>query len=66
MEDKIDKIFKDKTESIKRSKFLIALSGGVDSSYVAFLVKKFGLRAFQDGTVEAAAARGLPIIDLEI
>ena len=43
MEDKIDKIFKDKTESIKRSKFLIALSGGVDSMVLANLFIKNNL-----------------------
>mgnify|MGYP000152461376 FL=1 len=34
--------------------------------HIFAVLPKFGLRAFQDGTVEAAAARGLPIIDLEI
>ena len=43
MEDKIDKIFKDKTESLKGSKFLIALSGGVDSMVLANLFIKNNL-----------------------
>jgi len=43
VEDKIDKIFKDKTESIKGSKFLIALSGGVDSMVLANLFIKNNL-----------------------
>jgi miniconductance mechanosensitive channel len=34
--------------------------------HIFAVLPKFGLRAFQDGTVEAAAARGLPIIDSEI
>lgn len=34
--------------------------------HIFAVLPKFGLRAFQDGTVEAAAARGLPIIESEI
>lgn len=34
--------------------------------HIFAVLSKFGLRAFQEGTVEAAAARGLPIIESEI
>ena len=34
--------------------------------HIFAVLPKFGLRAFQEGTVEAAAARGLPIIESEI
>ena len=34
--------------------------------HIFAVLPKFGLRAFQDGTVEAAAARGLPITESEI
>ena len=34
--------------------------------HIFAVLPKFGLRALQDGTVEAAAARGLPIIESEI
>lgn len=40
MEDNIDKIFKNKLKSLKQSKFLIALSGGVDSMVLADLFNK--------------------------
>ena len=34
--------------------------------HIFAVLPKFGLRAFQEGTVEAAAARGLPITEYEI
>ena len=40
MEDNINKIFKNKLKSLKQSKFLIALSGGVDSMVLADLFNK--------------------------
>jgi len=40
VEDNIDKIFKNKLKSLKQSKFLIALSGGVDSMVLADLFNK--------------------------
>ena len=40
MEDNIDKIFKNKLKSLKQSKFLIALSGGVDSMVLSDLFNK--------------------------
>ena len=43
MEDNIDKIFKNKLKALKQSKFLIALSGGVDSMVLADLFIKNNL-----------------------
>ena len=43
MEDNIDKVFKNKLKSLKQSKFLIALSGGVDSMVLADLFIKNNL-----------------------
>ena len=48
-EEKLEKLIKEIKEKGKNSKYdcLIGLSGGVDSSYVAYLVaKKYGLRTF--------------------
>lgn len=48
-EEKLEKLIKEIKEKGKNSKYdcLIGLSGGVDSSYVAFLVaKRYGLRTF--------------------
>tara|TARA_X000000950_G_scaffold240423_1_gene293494 strand:- start:629 stop:1558 length:930 start_codon:yes stop_codon:yes gene_type:complete len=46
VKNKIEKVFKEKVQAVKDSKFLIAVSGGIDSMVLASLFKKNNLKFY--------------------